>query len=105
MPIIGPTIDHVEIRSWANRNSIVPTELFPHRVDHEPALLQLMPASLARQRKDLRLISWEEFFARFDLLGLAFIYDDEASGYNELLQRDEKAPRLTDANRREVFKH
>ncbi len=35
------------------------------------------------------MISWEEFFARFDLLGLTVVYDDSMDGYNELLQRPE----------------
>jgi len=89
MPIAGPTINHLEIRNWADINKIVPIETLPHVVDHEPAVLQLVPAHHLAERANFRLIEWDEFFARFDLLNLAFVYDDDNSGYNELLQRDE----------------
>jgi hypothetical protein len=105
MPLAGPTTDHGVIRSWANRHRVVPTELLPCSVDHEPTLLQLLNAEAVRTRKDVRMISWEEFFARFDVLGLGFVYDDEKDGYNELLQRDEEAPHIGHAYRAERFVH
>jgi hypothetical protein len=105
MPIFGPTTDHREIRSWADRHKVVPTEMLPHRVDHEPSVLQLMFAKKAVSCPDVHMISWDEFFARFDVLGLAFVYDDEQGGYNELLQRDEKAPRIGEAYRREHMRN
>ncbi len=105
MAIAGPTTNHTEIRSWANRHRVVPTEMLPCSVDHEPTLLQLLHAEAARTRKDVRMISWDEFFARFDVLGLAFVYDDEKGGYNELLQRDEKASHIGHAYRAERFVH
>jgi len=89
MPIAGPTINHREIRHWADLNRIVPIETLPHIVDHEPAVLQLIPFRHLAERPYVRRIDWDEFFARFDLLNLAFVYDDDNSGYNELLQRDE----------------
>jgi hypothetical protein len=105
MPMQGLTTDHRIIRSWASRHSVVPTEALPCSVDHEPSVLQLVQAEAVRMRKDIRMISWDEFFARFDLLGLAFVYDDDKAGYNELLQRDEKAPRIGHAYRVERFLH
>jgi hypothetical protein len=101
MPIGGPTVDHGEIRAWAERHGVVPTEILPCHVDHEPTLLQLMVAREVRDRPDVRMISWNEFFLRFDMLGLAFVYDDSREGYNELLQRDELAPHIGHGYRRE----
>ena len=92
MPRSGPTTDHKEIRAWASRHKFLPVELLPQRVDHEPAMLQLMSATEVRSRKDVLVLAWDEFFARFDLLGLAFVYDDDHSNDNQLLQRDEQAP-------------
>ena len=105
MMITGPTVDHGEIRVWAEHHKMLPTEILPNVVDHEPPVLQLLPAKTVQSRPDVRVISWEEFFARFDLLGLAFIYDNENTGYNELLQRDEKTPRLSDAYRPDRLKN
>ncbi len=92
MNVIGPTTDHQEIRRWANTKLIVPVEMLPHLVDHEPTVLRLMFAAEASTRKDLRLITWEEFFLKFDLLGLTFVYDIGSSGYNEILQVDAESP-------------
>ena len=47
---------------------------------------------MAADRKDIRILTWEEFFAKFDLLGLTFVYDNDSSGYNEILQIDAKSP-------------
>ncbi len=41
---------------------------------------------------DIRVLPWEEFFAKFDELGLTFVYEGDSSGWNELLQREEASP-------------
>ena len=92
MPVIGPVTDHAEIRRWANTNNAVPTEVLPHEIDSEPALIRLMLAEQAKDRSDVRLIDWEEFFLKFDSLGLSFVYDDDSTGYNEILQIEELSP-------------
>jgi hypothetical protein len=92
VPLTGPTTDHNEIRDWADLHQVVPAELLPHQIDHEPSVLRLMLVEQARTRLDLRLITWEEFFMKFDLLGLTFIYDQDPRGYCELLQEEERSP-------------
>src|ERR1700712_6034937 len=92
MPILGPTNEHSKIRYWATSNRAVPAEVLPHIVDGEPATLRLLPAEQVARSADIRVISWEEFFIKFDSLGLAFVYDDDSSGYNEILQVEENSP-------------
>ena len=92
MAALEPTTDHEEIRVWAERNNAVPTERLPHIVDGEPAILHFSLQEQANDRSDVRLISWEEFFLKFDELGLTFVYDEGASGQNEILQIEEKSP-------------
>jgi hypothetical protein len=92
MPIVGPTTDHTAIRRWADSNHAVPIEVLPHEVDSEPALLRFMIAEQAKDHSDVRLIAWEDFFVKFDCLGLSFVYDDDSTGYNELLQVEERSP-------------
>ena len=91
MAIVGPVTDHAEIRRWADANHAVPTEVLPHEVDSEPAIIRLMIAEQAKDPKDVRLIEWEEFFLKFDSLGLSLVYDDDSTGYNEILQTEEKS--------------
>jgi hypothetical protein len=98
MAISGPTTDHQEIRRWAKSKGAVPVEVLPSGIDSEPALLRLM---LKEQTKDrqVRVIGWDDFFAKFDALGLAVVYDDGSTGYNEILQRDEESPYISPAYR------
>ncbi len=94
MQMSSPTRDHREIRAWAQKQGIVPVEVMPERVDHEPGRLSLVPAaSLTAEIKDA-LITWEDFFAKFDLMGLACVYDTGVSGFNQILQTQGKSPYL-----------
>jgi len=92
MPVAGPTTNHAEIRHWAEAHKAIPTEILPPTLDHEPTTLRIMLPQMAADRKDVRVITWEEFFLKFDLFGLSFVYDDDSTGYNELLQIDAKSP-------------
>jgi hypothetical protein len=92
MAITGPTTDHTEIRRWAEFNGAVPTEVLPHILDSEPARLRMMLAEQALDHENVRIIAWEDFFVKFDGLGLTFVYDNDRAGYNEILQNEEKSP-------------
>jgi len=92
MSITGPTTDQGEIRRWAVTNGAVPTEILPQIVDSIPAVLHMMLPEQTRRRADIRIISWDEFFLKFDGLGLAFVYDDAPTGYNEILQVEDRSP-------------
>jgi hypothetical protein len=92
MAIAGPTNNHDEIRMWAESRSAVPVEVLPLVVDSIPALLQIMLKEQAKDHPNVLVIGWEEFFCKFDALGLTFVYDDAATGYNEILQKEELSP-------------
>ena len=85
----GPTTDHEEIRRWAEAHNAVPAEVFPHLFDGEPAVLRFLFGVDPIGTTELRPISWENFFAHFDLLGLALVYDDQPT--YELLQIEDKS--------------
>ena len=89
MAIVGPTTYHPEIRRWAESQDAVPVEVLPGFVNGEPALLRLMRLAQVTDRANVRVVSWEDFFAKFDALRLSFVYDDDSTGYNEILQREE----------------
>ncbi len=91
MPIAGPTTNHAEIRYWADSHKAVPTEILPPTLDHEPTTLRIMLPQMAAERIDVRVMSWDEFFLKFDLFGLSFVYDDDSGDYNELLQIEAKS--------------
>ena len=96
MTMHGPTTDHNEIRRWVESRHGCPVELMPQRVDHEPLLLGLYFGPDAAKENGLRTVTWDDFFARFDLMGLAFVYDDdpkrEAWNSYEILQIDSRSP-------------
>ncbi len=92
MPISEPTTDRSEIRHWAEKHNAVPVEVLPHRVDSEPATLRfLLPGEIVTPTGFIKL-SWDDFFAKFDELGLTFVYDSGSTGYNEILQVESRSP-------------
>ncbi len=92
MPISEPTTNHSEIRHWAQKNNAIPAEILPHRVDSEPATLRfLLPGEIVTPT-GITELSWEDFFAKFDELGLTFVYDNDSTGYNEILQMESRSP-------------
>ena len=92
MAMSGPTTDHWEIRSWAEKHNAVPAEVLPHLLDGEPATLRILAKEAVRDHTDVKLITWDEFFVKFDQLGLTFVYDDETAGSHEILQVEERNP-------------
>ena len=66
---------------------IVPVEMEPHRVNGEPACMALLRGETAQTTDRVRIIGWEDFFAKFDQLDLTLVYDAKTV-YNELLQVD-----------------
>lgn len=70
----------------------MPVEVLPLIVDGEPALLRLMIADQVVDRPNVHRITWEDFFVKFDALGLTFVYDDGATGHNEILQVEANSP-------------
>jgi hypothetical protein len=64
--------DHNEIRRWAVAHDAHPAEVIPYTHDSEPAILRFVFGSPEdfKDHPEFRLISWEHFFATFELLGL-----------------------------------
>ena len=98
MALMGPTRDRREVRSWADAKGIVPVEMEPHRVNAEPACMALLARSTAESTARVRTIHWEDFFEKFDQLGLSVVYD-EATAYNEILQVDAESTSIPPAYR------
>jgi hypothetical protein len=87
----GPTTDHEEIRRWAANHHAVPVEVAIQSYDGRPARLRFTYGKPSAAQNDLRPISWDSFFAVFDLLGLALVYNDTPR--YELLQIEHKSTR------------
>lgn len=68
-----PTSDHIEIRRWAHLHGAHPAERLPNRVDSEEPVLALIFHRGSKTPDNVIPISWEEFFERFDRLGLSFV--------------------------------
>ena len=85
----GPTTDHQEIQSWAQAHNALPAEVLPRKFDGEPAILRFVFKHLPVQAEMFEQITWENFFALFDLMGLSLVYDGGSS--YELLQIEAKS--------------
>jgi hypothetical protein len=98
MSMSDPTTDHTTIRTWACLQGMVPVEQLPSHIDGEPGLLRLVHSNHAENEQRFRKISWEEFFLKFDNLGLVLVYDqsEDSTGDNEILQPGATYPYLDD---------
>ncbi len=85
----GPTSDNQEIQSWAHARNALPAEVLPRKFDGEPAVLRFVFEHLPLQADTFEQITWENFFALFDLMGLSLVYNGENS--YELLQIEAKS--------------
>jgi hypothetical protein len=69
------TTDHAEIRRWVEERGGRPA-LAPEHQD-EPLGLRIEFPEDRGNEDELLLISWEEFFQKFDEDNLVFLYRDE----------------------------
>lgn len=76
-----PTRDHDVIRTWGMQNLATPAEVLPFVFDGEPAQLHFLFGKAVVGTPELRPISWEEFFARFDLLNLSLAFEMNGRGF------------------------
>ncbi len=91
-----PTRDHDEIRRWAEAHDGVPAEVIPFVFDHQPSVLHFLFGSAKAGTPELRPITWEDFFARFDLLDLTVCFDEEFAIYEILPPERPAHPALPD---------
>ena len=74
------TTDHDEIRTWVEQHDGTPATVAGTGAGDEPGVLRIdFPGGAGADR--LEHISWDDWFAKFDEEGLAFLYQQEkASG-------------------------
>ena len=89
-----PTTDHKTIRRWAESRRALPAFVRGTN-DGEPAVLRFIIPGAHFNNRDLVEVTWEDFFAKFDLLALSFVYQEmtpsgEPSMHNEILQREQR---------------
>ena len=70
-----PTCDHKRIQQWALRHNAVPAQIRRLKFDGEPAILTFVIGDAKAAEPDIHPISWESFFAQFDLLKLKMAFD------------------------------
>jgi len=84
------TTDHDEIRKWVEEHDGAPATV--NTGDDEVGVLRIdFPGGAGEDR--LRHIDWNEWFAKFDKEGLAFLYQEQKangddSTFFKLVQRD-----------------
>jgi hypothetical protein len=96
MALSKTTQDHNEIRLWAEKRGAVPAEVASTHTKSEPGILRFQfPDGPNQNDRNLREITWEDFFEKFDGANLELVYqentaDGEASNFNKLVHPDEK---------------
>jgi hypothetical protein len=96
MALSKTTRDHEEIRRWAESRGAVPAEVASTHKKDEPGILRFeFPKAPNRHDDNLREISWDEFFKKFDENNLELVYqektaDGKISNFNKLVHPDEE---------------
>jgi hypothetical protein len=80
MPLSRRITNHDEIRTWAASCQAVPAEVSPGREDEPLPIIRFMFLDGSPNQPELTPISWEDFFSKFDRLGLVLLCEDNASG-------------------------
>ena len=94
MALSKTTQDHDEIRKWAEARGAQPAEVKSTHTKDEPGILRFcFPKAVNRNDENLREISWDEFFEKFDDSNLELVYQEktasgEKSNFNKLVHPD-----------------
>ncbi len=79
---MNPTRDHKAIQQWALRHYAIPAQIQVIKHDGEPAVLTFIIGEAEVARPQIIPISWESFFAQFDLLKLSIALDQETPNFD-----------------------
>src|SRR3982074_479020 len=91
MALSKTTRDHDEIRRWAEERDAVPAEVASTHRKNEPGILRFeFPKAPHHKDENLREISWDEFFKKFDENNLELLYQEKTaegalSNFNKLI--------------------
>ena len=97
MSLSRTTTDHDEIRKWAEARGAVPSEVASTHKKNEPGILRFQfPGAPGENDDNLREISWEAFFEKFDENNLQLLYqektaDGEESNFNKLVHAEDSS--------------
>ncbi len=89
-----PTQDHTLIQQWAVRHNAAPAEINRLKHDGEPAILTFVIGNPHAAEPDIYPISWESFFAQFDLLKLSMAFDEQTSSFDIVRVKRSSASRM-----------
>ena len=87
------TTDHDEIRKWVEDRGGVPACVESTGDENDAGILRIDFPDDKNENENLKTISWDEFFEKFDESKLAFLCQDETSGgdtsrFNKFINRD-----------------
>lgn len=94
MALSKTTQDHDEIRNWAEARGAKPAEVASTEQNGETGILRIeFPKAKNHNDSNLKEISWDEFFEKFDRSDLALVYQDVTkegaeSNFNKLIHPD-----------------
>lgn len=80
MPPTRRITDHAEIRQWAALCRAVPAQVSAGERDSRLPALRFMFLDGSPNQPQLIPISWEDFLAKFDSLGLVLLCEDDPAG-------------------------
>jgi hypothetical protein len=95
MALSKTTQDHDIIRKWAEKRGAQPAEVAGTHKGNEPGILRFcFPKAKNHNDSNLKEISWEDFFEKFDENNLELVYQEKTaegaeSNFNKLVHPTE----------------
>lgn len=77
-----PTREHWRIEKWAHEQGAIPAQIVRRSYDGEPAILTFIFGKGMAGYPEIHLITWESFFAQFDLLQLSMTFDENSPQFS-----------------------
>ncbi len=77
-----PTREHWRIQRWAHVQNAIPAQIRRLKLDGEPAILTFLFGEVPAAGPEICPISWEAFFAQFDLMKLSMAFDEESTDFS-----------------------
>ena len=107
MALSKTTQDHDIIRKWAEKRGAQPAEVAGTHKGNEPGILRFcFPKAKNHNDSNLKEISWDDFFEKFDENNLELVYQEKTaegaeSNFNKLIHptEDEHSSRKTSSNK------
>lgn len=84
------TRNHDEIRRWAQEHGAIPCEVAGMDRNGDASVLRFEFSNAPNRSGNVKEVSWDEFFTKFDQNNLQLLYQDQnGSNFNKIIRAEQ----------------